>query len=229
MAQLVKKIIHYRDYGNNYHRLEFNSKDLKFVKYVAGEKDSLIPQGMVLNINLKQSFDDPIFNKSNNGIISESINGPTIIYLELRKGIAIKELYGPTQNITYDLFYGEEGLIYSFYSDMTDVLSFKIKVYKDINNIYQKLKANSDDLFFRQHFIEIALDNTKQSFAERDFESYSEWMTTDQVASLFGRKKKTIQNWVSLGKLPYVEHKNIRRFKKSEILELMKPNKKRKY
>ncbi|MFC1784962.1 helix-turn-helix domain-containing protein [Candidatus Neomarinimicrobiota bacterium] len=38
-------------------------------------------------------------------------------------------------------------------------------------------------------------------------------MTTDQVASLFGRKKKTIQNWVSLGKLPFVEHKNIIYFK----------------
>lgn len=229
MPQLVNKIIHYHDAGKTYNRLEFNSEKQVSVKYVAGDFGSLIPKEMPLNFKIKKVYDEPLFNKSNNGNINESINGPTIIYLELRKGMAIKELFGPAKNITYDLFYGQEGLIYSFYSDMTTMLSLRIKVFKDINNIYQKLKANSDDLYFRQHFIEIALDNTKQSFAERDFESYSEWMTTDQVASLFGRKKKTIQNWVSLGKLPYVEHKNIRRFKKSEILELMKPNKKRKY
>lgn len=230
MAQLVKKIIHYRDYGNNYHRLEFNSDITRNVKYVAGDPGSLIPERMVLNTSLQQSFDEPLFNQSNNGIITEKIEGPTKLYLEIAKGNAIKELYLSPKNVDYDLFCGKEGPIYSFFIDSEEaLLSLKIKIEKDINSIYQKIKANPEELIFRKHFIEIALDNTKQSFAERDFESYTEWMTTDQVASLFGRKKKTIQNWVSLGKLPFVEHKNIRRFKKSEILKLMKPSKKRKY
>lgn len=230
MPQLVNKIIHYRDYGKNYHRLEFNCDNPQTVKYVAGDFGSLIPKGMVLNTKIKSSFEESLFNKSNNGIISESINSPTLVYIEIRKSKSIKELYLSPDNIAYDLFYGKEGLIYYFYIDSKNaLLSLKIKIESDKNGIYQKLKANSDDLYFRQHFVKRALETSEQSFAERDFESYSEWMTTDQVASLFGRKKKTIQNWVSLGKLPFVEHKNIRRFKKSEILKLMKPNKKRKY
>lgn len=230
MPLSVKKIIHYRDYGKNYHRLEFRSRNPLTANYVAGDFGGLIPNGMILQTKLKASFNEPLFNKSNNGIISESINSPTLVYIEIRKGKWIKDLYLSPDNIAYDLFYGKEGLIYSFYIDSkTALLSLKIKIESDKNGIYQKLKANSDDLYFRQHFVKRALETSGLSFAERDFESYSEWMTTDQVASLFGRKKKTIQNWVSLGKLPYVEHKNIRRFKKSEILELMKPHKKRKY
>lgn len=229
MPQSVNKIIHYQDAGKKYNRLEFNSEKQVSVKYVAGDFGSLVPKEMVLNFKIKKVYDEPLFNKSNNGIINESINGPTIIYLELRKGMAIKELFGPAKNITYDLFYGQEGLIYSFYSDMTNMLSLKIKVFKDINNIYQKLKANSDDLFFRQHFVKRTLETSELKFSERDIDSYPELMTVDQVASFFGKEKKTIQNWVSLGKLPFVEHKNIRRFKKSEILKLMMPNKKRKY
>ena len=230
MPQSVNKIIHYRDYGKNYHRLEFNSDNQQAVQYVAGDFGSLIPKGMVLNTKLKSSFEEPLFNKSNNGIISESINSPTLVYVELRKGKWLKDLYLSPDNIVYDLFYGKEGLIYSFYIDSKNaLLSVKIKIESDKNGIYQKLKANSDDLYFRQHFVKRALETSDLSFAERDFESYPELMTTDQVASLFGREKKTIQNWVSLGKLPYEEHKNIRRFKKSEIFKLMKPNKKRKY
>lgn len=226
----VKTIIHYRDFGESYHRLEFNVNEPVTVKYVAGDFGGLIPQGMVLNTKIRSSFNEPLFNKSNNGIISEKIRHPTQLYLEIIKGKAIKELYLSPKNIEHDLFYGKEGLIYSFYINSGDeLLSLKIKVEKDINGIYLKIKASPEDLFFRRHFIEKVLDTQKQSYAEKDFELYPELMTTDQVASLFGREKKTIQNWVSLGKLPYEEHKNIRRFKKSEILKLLKPSKRNKY
>jgi len=218
MPQSVNKIIHYQDAGKTYNRLEFNSEKQVSVKYIAGDFGSLVPKEMPLNYKIKKTYDEPLFNKSNNGIINESINGPTIIYLELRKDIAIKELYGPTSNITYDLFYGQEGLIYSFYSDLLDTISFKIKVDEDVNKVYQKIKTNPEDIFYRHHFINRALANANKTFAEVDSENYPELMTKAQTAALLQTDLKTFSNWVSDGKIQFTVIGKKRYFKKSEIL-----------
>lgn len=217
MPIAVNNIIHYRDYGKSYHRLEFNANEPVTVKYVAGDFGSLIPKGMVLNTNIKSSFNEPLFNKSNNGNISENIVHPTLLYLEIVKEKAIKELYLSHNNIVYDLFYGKEGLIYSFYLGSDNMLSIKMKVHKDINGIYQKLKANPDDLFYRQHFVKGALATSKMSFSDRNIVSYPELMTVAQVASYLNKTPKTIQNLASLKKIHRVKRGSTTFYPKSEL------------
>ena len=133
--------------------------------------------------------------------------------------MAVKELYGPANKVAYDLFYGEESLIYSLYGDLKDTLSFNFKVYKDKNNIYQKLKTNPEDIYFRHHFINRALANANRTFEVADSESYRELMTGDQTADFLQIGKKTFQNWVSDGKIPFTVIGKQRFFKKSELLQ----------
>ena len=201
MPLSVNKIIHYKDYSDNIHRLEFSSKEPKLVHYVAGDFGSLIPETMQLNTSLKKSFETPLFNKSNNGNISEKLNGPTLIYLELRNGFAIKELFLSPKDVVVDLYYGEKGLIYSFYYDSGGLISITSKIEKDTNNIYQKIKTNSEDLYYRKHFVNKALDIANKTMSNRDPIYYPEYMNVEQVATMLDREVKTIQNWVAEGKI----------------------------
>lgn len=222
MPQSVKKIIHYQDYGRNYHRLEFSSTELLNVKYVAGDFGSLIPEGMVLNTKLKSSFNNPLFNKSNNGRISEKIKSQTLLYLELEKNKAIKELYISPSNVIYDLYHGQDGLIYSFYCDAREVmLSLVLKIKDDEDGIFSKIKADPADIFFRQHFVRIALKSSETSYTEREEGSHRELMTVKQIADYLQMGVHTIQNWASDNKIPYVKLNKKRWYRKSEIDSVM--------
>jgi len=219
MPQNVTRIIHYRDYGDNYHRLEFSSKESKLVKYVAGDFDSLIPEGMKLNTSIKQSFASCLFNKSNNVNVSEKLTGRTLIYLEIRKEFAVKELFLSPEDVAVDLYYGAEGLIYSFYYDFCSLISITAKIEKDKNNIYQKLKTNSEDLYYRKHFVNKALDIANKTISERDPNYYPEYMSVEQVATMLGREVKTIQNWVAEGKISSKKIGKANVFVKSELVK----------
>ena len=91
----------------------------------------------------------------------------------------------------------------------------KASIEKDIENTYQKLKSDPTNLEWRQYFVRRNL--IKFDKFHKPEKVYPELMTSDQVADYLQVKKKTIQNWTSLNKIPYKGKKGSRRYKKSDI------------
>ena len=86
------------------------------------------------------------------------------------------------------------------------------------NQVLSKIyvEPSSIDIEWRKYFIKKAT-NFPSSITNPEKLQIREYMTVEQVADYLQVKKKTIQNWTSLGKIPVCYISGIARYKKSEI------------
>lgn len=225
MPYLVKNIIHYRDYGKHYHRLQFERDFSQQMEYKVGNFGNLVPSDAKLKYDKELDVEFPLFNKVKNTKIIEKIGQKGVLYLELQKGYLLNEIFVEPDTISVDIYYGDGTLVYGFYNAGTnDVIALTLSVKDDIHNAYSKIRAHSTDLEWRQYFIKQALLKPGVKKIQVSDPVIRELMTVDQLADYVQMGKKRLQNLAANGKIPVHHFEGKALYKKSEIDEKIDKN-----
>jgi len=202
-----------RDYETHTHPLD---TEIEF-PFVAGKLQELVPKenqyGEKSRLELSTS---PLFNESGLAKLIPEVGPKGIYYLELRPGHKLKQLIVEPEDVYVDIYIGpKDTLIYSFYNPTRrNTISITAAIEKDDESVYSKLKSDPTDIYWRLHFVRLAMDKID---SEKSESRPSEYMTVDEVAKLLKLSKKTIRNWTSEGKIPSVKLGSAVRYRKTQI------------
>lgn len=227
MPYKLKKIIFQRDnitdYETHTHPMD---TEIDF-PFVAGKLQELIPEkhqyGRKSKLELSTT---PLFNESGLTKLIPEVEPKGIYYLELRPGYKLKQLIVEPDDVVVDIYIGaEDTLIYSFYNPTRrNHLSITASSEKDKDNIYAKLKSDLTDIYWRQYFVRVAMDIID---IKKGDTKVSENMTAEEVADYINYKVKTIRNWTSQEKIPYVKVGGGVRYQKERIDAWLKTKEKK--
>ena len=217
MPYKLNKIIFERDnihdYETHIHPLD---TEIDF-PFVAGKLQELVPKehqyGKQSRLEISAS---PLFNESGLEKLIPEVGPKGIYYLELRPGHKLRQLVVEPDDVVVDIYIGpKDTLIYSFYNPTRrKYISITAAIEKDDEGVYSKLKSDSKDIYWRQHFVRLAMEKIDNEKSEA---KQSEYMTVDEVAKLLKLSKKTIRNWTSEGKIPSVKFGSAVRYRKTHI------------
>ena len=228
MPYPVNKIIHHRDYKTFYQSLEFPLEETVQYPYIAGEMQSLIPEGAGFDITKAPVVKSPLFNRAGLCKLAVPVGEGGIYYLELREGHALDQVIVEPAETVVDLYYGEGTLIYSFYNPIgtghDEYIILTAKLVKDTEGVYSKIKSDPTDPIWRQYFVRRVLVRLDAS-AQPPPKQYPKYMTAIQAADYLQVEVKTIRNWTSLGKIPVSRISGTVRYSKAALDEKMAPNK----
>lgn len=225
MPYPVNKIIHHRDYMTFYQSLEFLLTETVQFPYIAGEMQSLIPEGATFDLEKSPMIEQTLFNKASLCKIIVPVGEGGIYYLELRKGHALESIIIEPAEVVADLYYGDGTLIYSFYNPVETGrknLILTAKLVEDTEGVYSKIKSDPTDPIWRQYFIRRALVHL-DALTPPPQKQYPEYMTARQAADYLQVKVKTIRNWTSQGKILPSKIGGTVRYKKSALDENLAP------
>jgi excisionase family DNA binding protein len=226
MPYKLNKIIFQRDrtWGCETYSYTLNT-EIDF-PYAAGMLQELTPKEPFPTKNYKPEISDlPLFNEKGLGKLIPEVGPKGIYYLELRPGYKLEKLYVEPDELIIDIYYGghavidksssHKSLIYSFYNPTRrKYISITAAIEKDDQKVYSKLKSDPKDIYWRQHFVRLAMEKID---SEKSKSKLSEYMTVDEVAKLLKLSKKTIRNWTSEGKIPSVKLGSAVRYRKTQI------------
>jgi len=223
MSFPINKIIVYRDFIDYFLRLDIALKGEVYSPYCAGEFQSLVPHQDEQKSHTLKKIKTPLFNKSGLGKFIIDISEQGVFYVELRSGHVLESLSIDPIDVVVDLYFGlDDRLVYSFYNPTSrDSISITTKVNEDVDRVYEQIKEDPGDVFWRQSFIREALLLEKgrpQTYGP-------EVMTAGQLAKYLKVSVKTIRNWTSAKKIPCEKVAHTVRYRKSTIDELIKSRK----
>ncbi len=209
------------DYETHTHPLDI---EIDF-PFVAGKLQELVPKehqyGKKSRLEISTS---PLFNESGLTKLIPEVGPRGIYYLELRPGHKLKQLIVDPEDVVKDIYIGvKDTLIYSFYNPTRrNTISITASIEKD-TQVYTKIKSDLADIYWRQYFIRLAEGD------EKDFNKTQvpENMTAEQVANYLQYNIKTIRNWTSQGKIPFVKLGGGVRYQKERIDNWVKSKEKR--
>ncbi len=190
--------------------------EIKF-PFVAGKLQELIPKehqyGKQSSLELSTI---PLFNESGLAKLIPEVGPKGIYYLELRPGHKLRQLVVEPEDVYVDIYIGpEDTLIYSFYNPTRrKTIAITAAIEKDDQKVYSKLKSDSADIYFRQYFIRLAMN---ENDVKKSDTKISENMTAKEVAEYINVGEKTIRNWTSEGKIPFVKLGSAVRYPKTQI------------
>ncbi len=227
MPYPVNKIIHHRDYTTFYQSLEFPLEETVEYPYIAGEMQTLIPDGAAFDITKAPVIENPLFNRADLCKLVIPVGEGDIYYLELREDHILDQVIVEPAEVVVDIFYGDGTLIYSFYNPVgTDhgYIILTAKLIEDTEGVYSKIKSDPADPIWRQYFIRRALARLDGS-GQPPPKQYPDYMTAMQAADYLQVKEKTIRNWTSQGKIPASKIGGTVRYNKTALDKEMAPNK----
>ena len=230
MPYKLKKIIIQRD--NFYDDTETHIRQLDTEidsPYVAGKLQDLIPMELQHNEGWKLELSTPpLFNTAGLEKLIPDVGPKGIYYLELRPGYKFKQLMVDPDEVVVDIFIGPiDTLIYSFYNPTRrNSISITASIEKDSEGVYAQIKAEPNDLIWRQYFVKRAMISGQESnsppkkseIIEKDI------LTSDEAAVYTRSSKKTLQNYASQGKLKSLKGG---KFRRKDLDEFLEPRKKK--
>ncbi len=223
MSFPINKIIVYRDFIEYFFRLDITLKKEVYSPYCAGEFQSLVPHESDQQAHTLKRIDISLFNKAGLGKFIVDVDKEGVFYLELRSGQVLESLSIDPNDVIVDLYYGlDNRLIYSFYNPTNKhAISVTTIIKNDVDRVYEQIKEDPGDVFWRQSFIREALlleKGRSQTYGP-------EVMTAGQLAKYLKVSVKTIRNWTSAKKIPCEKIAHTVRYRKSTIDELIKSRK----
>ncbi len=226
MAQLVKQVIQYRELTSKaYSRLVWELGEPAMYQYAVGEAlPYLVPESAEVETEESRIHEEPLFNKKNHIKIVEPIGKHGLLHLQLMPKQVLKTIFVEPDSIAVDIILANDGaLIYEFYNaSNSDGIVITATRSQDTDNIYSKIKANPEDLEYRQYFIRRALKKPGYSkFDEPQF-VYPDIMTAEQVAQYLQLSLSTVRNKTSTRELPSVKIAGSTRYRKADIDGIIK-------
>lgn len=234
MPYKLNKIIFQRDYEWGYESYTYDlSSEIDF-PFAAGLLQELVPKDKSQISKYKPEISDtPLFNEKGLGKLVPDVGPRGIYYLSIRPGYKLEKLYVEPDDVVPDIYYGghatvdktssHKSLLYAFYNrTRKSVINISCQIRLDSENIWQKLYAYPDDLYWRQFFIKQAMAGNAISLESSPV--HRELMNQDQIADYLQVSKKTIQNWTTNGIIPFEKLPGTKevRYRKSEIDALLK-------
>jgi len=217
MSYKLNKIIFERDHTWGYESYTYDLETEIDFPFAAGMLQELTPKDPSQTKKYKPEISDlPLFNEKGLGKLIPEVGPKGIYYLELKPDHKLKQLVVEPEDVVVDIYFGrEDTLIYSFYNPTRrKSIAITASIEKDKENVYTKLKSDPKDIYWRQHFVRLAMDKIDDHKSESKI---SEYMTVDEVAKLLKFSKKTIRNWTSEGKIPSVKLGSAVRYRKTQI------------
>jgi excisionase family DNA binding protein len=227
MPYKLNKIIFQRDYSWGYETYTYDLNAEIDFPYVAGMLQELVPKDKSQIRKYKPEIsDDLLFNEKGLTKLIPEVGPKGIYYLELRPSYKLKQLFVEPDDVVVDIFIGsEETLIYSFYNPTRrNFISINASLEKDKENVFTKIKSDLTNIYWRRYFIRRALYDTDVTMSDSKI---SENMTAAEVAKYLNLGNKTIRNWTSEGKIPFVKLGSSVRYPKERIDNWIKSKEKK--
>jgi len=230
VPQLVKQVIQFRELTNKVHsRLVWDLDEPVMHQYAVGnELDNLVPPSAVVDTDLSENYEEPLFNKKNHLKIMENVGQYGLLHIQLMPKKFLKSIFVEPDSVAVDLITANDGaLIYEFYNP-TPINSITITATgaEDKENIYSKIKTHPEDLEYRQFFIRKALKKPDYNRLDEPKTIFPEIMTAEQVALYLKLELSTVRNKTSSRDLPFVKIAGSTRYKKTDIDALIKSSQK---
>lgn len=213
---IVKKIIADHVYLKNFGRTTYQYDNEVDIPYLAGNFKDLVPNEKDAKpfaeiVNRQYINDSFMFNET------IEIGSKGLYYIILHKGYKIEKLLHEPDDMNVDIFIHKDGrLIYSFYNPTRRKnIIIKGKVSKDFDDVAKRLRANIDDILFRNYFIKLALEDYTKEIKIPNF--IPSIMNANQVALYIGVAEKTIRSWTSQKKIPFTKINQTVRYRQSDI------------
>jgi len=226
VPQLVKQVIQYRELTKDvYTRQVWELVEPVIYQYAVGDAlPNLVPLESELLTEESNVFKEPLFNKKNHMKISDALGQHGLLHIQLMPNKIFKSFFVEPDSIAVDLLLGEENeLIYEFYNPSpAKSLVITGTCADDLDNTYSKIKANPDDLEYRQYFIRKTLKKADYGKLSEPQTSYPEIMTAEQVSRYLQLSLSTVRNKTSTRELPSVKIASSTRYLKSDIDSLLK-------
>jgi excisionase family DNA binding protein len=217
VPQLVKQVIQFRELTDKVHsRLVWELDEPVMHQYAVGNAlDNLVPPSAVVDTDLSENYNEPLFNKKNHLKIMENVGQYGLLHIQLMPKKFLTLIFVEPDSIAVDLITATDGsLIYEFYNpSSTESVTITATCAEDTEGIYSKIQANPDDLEYRQYFIKLAMDHTESFSKMKD----RDIMTAKQAADYLGIAPGTIANWTSDGKIPVVYAGASPRYRREEL------------
>ena len=233
MPYKVKRIVVEIDYQDNHLQQIFEVDHEIDYPYIVGEEQSLIPDDAVMT-NFRDSedpqmyYETPIFNAAGLTKRTVEVGKNGLYYLFVRPDHKLDTIIVEPDEVVSDILYtpvATKGLIYSFYNPTaSENITVIAHISKDDEEIYQKIKADPDDIIYRQYFIRRALADTRNSKAGSPAKQHPEIMNAEQVGAYLDMQEKTIRNWTSADNIPHTKIQGAVRYRKSDIDEWLDQN-----
>ncbi len=226
MSFPINKIIVYRDFIDYFLRLDIILKKEIYSPYCAGEFQSLVPHHDNQESHTLKKIETPLFNKAGLGKFIVDVEENGAFYLELRADHVLDNLILDPSEVIVDLYFGlDNRLIYSFYNPIKrHSISITTALRSDVDRVYEQIKLEPGDVFWRQSFIREALLLETYKSGNQQHTGH-EIMTARQLAKYLKVSEKTIRNWTSAKKIPCEKVGHTVRYRKTSIDELFKGGK----
>jgi len=227
MPYLTKRFIQYFDHGPHFSRNVYELDKPEYFQLVPGEYTT--PKNAKSSWENYKPVPSPLFIK-NTTKIADNVGQYGTIYLFLRPKMILKNVYIEPEEVVVDIsFFTDksgtylDSLIYSFYNPSdSDIASIYATLADDESDVLGKIKSNPDDIDYRTYILKTTLSKSSNKDFKYDEVTFPENMTAKQVAKYLQVKEKTIRNWTSEGKIPFVKlPTGTVRYKLSEIEKWM--------
>jgi len=227
MPYKLNKIIFERDHTWGYESYTYELKTEIDFPFAAGMLQELTPKKKEqIKDYLPEVSDQSLFNESGLAKLIPEVGPKGIYYLELRPGHKLKQLYVEPDDVYVDIYIGpKDTLIYSFYNPTRrKSIAITAAIEKDSEGVYSQIKAEPEDLIWRQYYVKRALQSSSESMKENTkVQKFTkEILTSDEAANFLRIKKKTIQNYASQGRVKSLKGGKFRLKDLEEFLEQKK-------
>jgi hypothetical protein len=227
MPYKLNKIIFQRDRDWGYETYSYTLNTEIDFPYAAGLLQELTPKEPSQTKNYKPEISDlPLFNEKGLGKLIPEVGPKGIYYLELRPGHKLRQLVVEPDDVYVDIYIGaKDTLIYSFYNPTRrKTIAITASIEKDDEGVYSQIKAAPKDIIWRQYYIKRALQSSSESVKENTKvqKITREILTSDEAANFLRMKKKTLQNYASLGRVKSLKGGKFRLKDLEEFLEQKK-------
>jgi excisionase family DNA binding protein len=218
--------------GKQYEHYEVNAKTSFESPYLAGEYRSFISKEAATANELKlKTFDEPLINKSNAFKKTIKIGKEGLYFLEIRFGYIIANLIVHPDDVIVDIYFGiDDTLIYSFYnlSDQ-DLIEVVAKIIPDDEETPKKLRTDPTDIYWRNYFIRRARNILTEANVPKKVAKVKEHeiLTAQEAADYLRISKKSLQNYVSQGKVVSLRSGKFRKKDLDSYLESKKDSRKK--
>lgn len=234
MNYKVKNMIYEREIksGNAYEYYEVKAAQSFESPYMAEEYKTFIsPEAAKANKLKGKIVDEPLCNNANSIKRAIKIGLDGLYVLEIRVGFRLKELMVQPTDVIIDIYFGnDDTLIYTFYNlSEQNVIEVIARIVEDDEGIAQKLRTDPKDLVWRKYFIKRAQNmdtpNVKPKKAAEKTEH--EILTAQEASDYLRISKKTLQNYVSQGKVKSLRSGKFRKKDLDSYLESKKDSRKK--
>jgi len=227
MPYKLNKIIFERDHTWGYESYTYELKTEIDFPYAAGMLQELTPKEHSQIKNYKPEISDlPLFNEKGLAKLIPEVGPKGMYYLELRPGHKLRQLIVEPDDVVTDIYIGQKDtLIYCFYNPTRrKFISITAAIEKDTEGVYSQIKAEPEDLIWRQYYVKRAFQSSSESMKENTkVQKFTkEILTSDEAANFLRMSKKTLQNYSSQGKVKSLKGGKFRLKDLEEFLEQKK-------